>query len=241
LDHLGLNNISDAQISDEVRLFLVSADFSTELTTSVLWLNKRGLDITCIRLQPYKVDGKVLIDITQTIPLREAEDYLVKLRAKEQKGALVRTERGEILLRFWSQMIERSKKETQLLANRRPTSDHWLTAGIGRAGFHLGLVLIEDRARVECVIRLGGDARKNKTVFQQLYLQKGMIENAFGGPLEWEELPERLSSRIQVTLLEGGWRSPEEAWPQLQENMLSKLVALDRALRQVIQRLNISE
>jgi len=31
----------------------VTADFSVEITTTVLWLNKRGLDITCIRLKPY--------------------------------------------------------------------------------------------------------------------------------------------------------------------------------------------
>ena len=42
------------------RIILASANFSTELTTSVLWLNQVGLDITCVKLQPYSVEGTVV-------------------------------------------------------------------------------------------------------------------------------------------------------------------------------------
>jgi hypothetical protein len=38
----------------DVRIILASANFSKELTTSVLWLNEHELDVTCIRLRPYK-------------------------------------------------------------------------------------------------------------------------------------------------------------------------------------------
>jgi hypothetical protein len=75
LNFLGLQAADEARLSDEVRIILVSADFSIELTTTVLWLNKFGLDITCVRLKPYKLDGQVLMDIQQLIPLPEAEEY----------------------------------------------------------------------------------------------------------------------------------------------------------------------
>ncbi len=55
LSFLNFDSAAAAQLSDEVKIMLVSADFSIELTTSVLWLNKRGLDITCIRLKPYRL------------------------------------------------------------------------------------------------------------------------------------------------------------------------------------------
>lgn len=71
-------------ISSDVRIILVSADFGREITTTVLWLNGfDGMDIRCIRLVPYEIEGKVLLDIQQVIPLPEAADYQVRLRRKD--------------------------------------------------------------------------------------------------------------------------------------------------------------
>lgn len=79
-------------ISSDVRIMLVSADFGRELTTTVLWLNRFvGMDIRCVRLIPYAIDGRVLLDIQQVIPLPEAGDYQVrtsqKAAAQERHGA----------------------------------------------------------------------------------------------------------------------------------------------------------
>jgi hypothetical protein len=71
-------------ISSDVRILLVSADFGREITTTVLWLNRfEGMDIECRRLVPYEIDGRVLLDIQQVLPLPEAGDYQVKLRRKD--------------------------------------------------------------------------------------------------------------------------------------------------------------
>jgi len=71
-------------ISADVRIVLVSADFGREVTTAVLWLNRfDGMDIRCVRLVPYEVEGKLLLDIQQLIPLPEAADYQVRLRRKD--------------------------------------------------------------------------------------------------------------------------------------------------------------
>lgn len=73
----------DPVISTDVRLILVSADFGREITTAVLWLNGfEGMDIRCVRLVPYELDGQIVLDIQQVIPLPEAADYQVKLRKK---------------------------------------------------------------------------------------------------------------------------------------------------------------
>jgi hypothetical protein len=66
-----------------VRIILAAADFSKEVTTTVLWLNANGLDITCVRLRPYRLeDARVLLDIQQVIPLPEAQEYTIKIRKK---------------------------------------------------------------------------------------------------------------------------------------------------------------
>ncbi|WP_228040601.1 hypothetical protein [Nodosilinea sp. LEGE 07088] len=50
------------------------------MTTAVMWLNERDLDIRCVRLQPYKLGDELLLDIEQIIPLPEAEEYQVRIR-----------------------------------------------------------------------------------------------------------------------------------------------------------------
>lgn len=72
-------------ISREVRIILVSADFGREVTTTVLWLNDVfGTDITCVRLSPYRVNDRLLLDVQQVIPLPEAEEYTTQLRRRER-------------------------------------------------------------------------------------------------------------------------------------------------------------
>lgn len=75
----------DAVLSRDVRIILVAAGFTREITTTVLWLNDvHGMDITCIRLVPYAQPGRPpLIDVQQVIPLPEAAEYQVKIRHRE--------------------------------------------------------------------------------------------------------------------------------------------------------------
>jgi len=68
--------------SNRVRLILASADFSREITSTVLWLNAQGLDIVCIRMRPYAFQGRVLLDVHQVIPLPEAAAFQVAIREK---------------------------------------------------------------------------------------------------------------------------------------------------------------
>jgi len=78
---------AEPAISTDVRIVLVSADFGREITTTVLWLNGfERMDIRCVRLVPYQIDGRVLLDVQQVVPLPEAGDYQVRLRRKEQRG-----------------------------------------------------------------------------------------------------------------------------------------------------------
>ncbi|TFV82788.1 hypothetical protein E4P40_15500 [Blastococcus sp. CT_GayMR20] len=74
----------DAVLERRVRIILVSGGFDTQITTTVLWLNDLyGLDITCVRLTPYRVADRLVLDVQQVIPLPEAAELTVKLRHRE--------------------------------------------------------------------------------------------------------------------------------------------------------------
>ena len=231
-----MQSAEEAELTDDVRIILVAADFSTELTTSVLWLNKHGLDVTCIRLKPYRLGDQVLVDATQIVPLPEAADYEVKVRAQADETRRVRTARQEIFRRFWGQLIERSRPRTSLFANRSTTTDHWLSAGLGRSGFGLHLSLAADRARAECYVSIGKDGARSEAAFKALLNQREAIEAAFGAVLEWQHLPGRTGCRI-CSDLEGGWRVPEAEWPALQDSLVDMAARLEKALKGPIQAL----
>lgn len=84
LEFLEWEEPDDEQFGQDVRVVLVSMDFSKEVTTTVLWLNQKGLDIRCVRLTPYTVADRVLLDVQQIIPLSEAAEFQTKVRQKAQ-------------------------------------------------------------------------------------------------------------------------------------------------------------
>ncbi len=92
LAFLGWDAVDEEQFAQEARIVLASAEFSKELTTSVIWLNNQGLDIRCIRLKPYNDGDNLLLDVQQVIPLPEAEEYQVKIRDKQRKEKISRAQ-----------------------------------------------------------------------------------------------------------------------------------------------------
>jgi hypothetical protein len=82
LSFLGWDEPSEELFATDVRIVLASAEFSRELATAVLWLNEHGLDVRCVRMRPYQLDNRVLLDVQQVLPLPEAEDYQIKIREK---------------------------------------------------------------------------------------------------------------------------------------------------------------
>lgn len=92
LEFLEWEEVEEDAFAQEVRIVLASAEFSKELTTSVIWLNTNGLNIRCVRLKPYSHEGSVLLNVQQVIPLPEAEEYQVNIRMKAQKEKEARSQ-----------------------------------------------------------------------------------------------------------------------------------------------------
>ena len=82
--HLSGTDFDDIY-TEAPRIVLVSEGFSKELTTSVLWLNENGLDITCIQLQPYRNGSELLIESSQIVPVPGTEELLVQAQGKRSE------------------------------------------------------------------------------------------------------------------------------------------------------------
>jgi hypothetical protein len=84
LDFLSWDDAIEDDFGQSVRILLAATTFPKELTTAVLWLNDNGLDIQCVRIQPYRLNDRILLDVQQLVPLPEAAEYQVRARAKRQ-------------------------------------------------------------------------------------------------------------------------------------------------------------
>jgi hypothetical protein len=91
LDFLEWDEPDDDQFAQDVRIVLASAEFSKELTSSVLWLRDRDIHIRCVWLKPYNLDGRLLVDVQQIIPLPEAAEYVIEVSKKARKVRQART------------------------------------------------------------------------------------------------------------------------------------------------------
>ncbi|MDC9589339.1 hypothetical protein PSI23_08390 [Xenorhabdus sp. XENO-10] len=90
LDFLAWDSPQKDNFAKETRIVLAARNFSKEITTSVLWMNDIGLDITCVRLQPFRVSEKLLLNVEQIIPLPEEMDYQIEVRSKKREKRAAR-------------------------------------------------------------------------------------------------------------------------------------------------------
>lgn len=213
LTFLGWSEPDEDSFAKTTRIILAAADFGKELTTTVLWLRDRGIDIRCVRLKPYRLqDGRLLMDIQPLIPLPEAADFQTRLGAKRAAEQRQRTARQALLYRFWASFLEQAKEQGAPLADRSPVTGIWLGGATGRQGatFYFGCRRLDCRAG----LWLASDVPGLPLIFAELKAKQEELERATGASLSWTEPPESGGYSISL-LIPGGYQNPEEDWPTI--------------------------
>lgn len=230
LGFLGWDEPDEDRFAQDTRLVLVAADFSKELTTSVMWLNERDLDIRCVRMRPYLDGQRVLVDVQQVIPLPEAQDYIIRIREKAVRERQDRIEQGgrqALRQAFWQSVLDRSRGKTELFANVSASKDGWIATGSGVSGIHYAYVVRQHDAAIQLVLEANKEA--NKARFDWLQERKEELEKTYGGPLEWHRC-DSLKKSYLTQEFESGYRDDAEQWPALQERMIDAMVRLEKTL-----------
>ena len=94
-EFFGWETPREDDFAQNVRIILASVNFSKEITTSVLWLNERDLDISCVRLSLHKLDNQLVLSADQIIPLPEAESYQIEVRQKRREERSSRADKKD--------------------------------------------------------------------------------------------------------------------------------------------------
>lgn len=231
LSFLGWEEAREDHFARGVRIVLVSAGFSKELTTAVLWLNSQDLDIRCVRLRPFAYGGDTVVDVQQVVPLPEAREYTIRLKAKELAVRTEDSDRHDLRLAFWRELLAAAKTRTPRFAKRAPSEDHWLGVSAGIPGIAANYLIWQDCAGCEIYIDGGADARDwNKAVFDHLFAKRDEIELAYGRALAWQRLDNKRACRIMDDSIDRGIRAPREEWSDIRERMIAAMEGFERAV-----------
>ncbi|MCW8088474.1 DUF4268 domain-containing protein [Sabulicella glaciei] len=231
LDFLGWTTAREDSFGNDTRIILAAADFGKELTTTVLWLRERDIDIRCVRLRPHRLaNGNLLLEIQQIIPLAETAEFVTSIQNKRIAERKERNERGQLLERFLQQLSERALQRTRIHEGRTPDADLGVLFGaIGKAGVSINYVIARDVSRVEVLFQRDD----GRDLLLKLKEDQAEFERAFGGPLDWDEKENVRNCRV-CQRVEGGYRSSEEEWPVIQDRLIEAMIRLDGAFRRRI-------
>ena len=104
-------------------------------------------------------------------------------------------------------------------------------------GFLLGYGAQQKRSYVGLHINLGSEYQEhNKQLFDILFAAKDKIESEFGHKLEWERGDSKVGCEIYFDI-QGGYRSDEQDWPNLHEQMVTAMIRLEQTFRHYLKRM----
>jgi hypothetical protein len=213
LEFLRWDEPREEEFASDVRIILVSAEFGKELTTAVLWLNERDMDIRCVRVKPYANGEQTIVDVQQIIPQPDIAERLIQIKQKEQAERTEKATRHSERRAFWTAALPVVSAIVPRWKNISAGDDGWLNAASGKPGVSFQLWSYTDQCGNSLYI--DGGATKPawaKAVFDALLRNREAIERAFGGPLEWTRLDDKRASIVASKTLKAGYRSPREDW-----------------------------
>lgn len=231
-DHLGKLITYLTGMGAKAAIWIVS-DPRPEHVAAITWLNESGsADFYMVKVEAVRIGGSPAAPLFTLIvgPSRETKDV-----GQTKKNI---AERYGIRKQWWSQLVERPG--AKLHAHISPSEYAWIGTSSGIRGLGLNYVVFQDETAAELYIDRGKDSEEeNKAIFDQLYVHKTEIEKAFGGALSWERLDNRRASRIRYSQSGGGYRSPEEEWPKIQEAIVDAMNRLESALKPYLKQLRL--
>lgn len=186
-------------------------------------------------LTPYLLDDKVLIDAEQIIPIKDAEDFLIKLANKKlEENSTKEKNQSRHLLRskFWTMLLREMKGKSDLFGNISPSQDNWISCGSGYSGIEYVFSATGNYARIELWVDRGSQ-EESKKIFDDIKQKKEEIEAEFGETLDWQRKDEGKGSRIALELRNVSIFIKED-WGKMIEFMTKNMIQFEKVMKSTL-------
>jgi len=112
---------------------------------------------------------------------------------------------------------------------------NWISSGAGKSGLSWLIAITKKNARID--FRLSSPSSEiNKKRFDFLFSNKNKIENIFGKPIIWDFKENRKQNNLRTISPLGGI-DDEDKWPAIQNDLVERIIRLEKALRPYIKEL----
>lgn len=228
-DHLGklITYLSNLEAKTAI---WITSDPRPEHMTAVNWLNELSPVDTAfflVKVEAYKIGNSEPAALFTTIcaPSEEAKQI------GEQKQHFA--ERHVKRLDFWKQLLQRAIQRTTLHSNVSPSKENWIAAGAGKSGLGWSYAITMNKGSVELFIDRGPEKEEQEEtdkIFDAIHADHEKIESRFGGPLIWDKVEGRRICRVK-SISEIGGLKDSQLWSKIQEDMIDRMIRLEKALR----------
>lgn len=234
IDFFGVSDISEVVINSgsKQRIILIAANFRKEVTSTVLWLMNYNLRIQCFRVKPLQLGEQFFLEIKQIIPVKETEDYQIKIAEKTHEEIVQQNSTRAIdifYLDFWKHLLAKMNTKSTLFRNISPSKRSYIgiNSVISGIGFYFTVSKTKNFVRVELYVR------SNNRAFEQLKAQNSEIESAFGESLVWESL--RKDSRVKFERENFNLENRED-WDEIASFLTDKMIAFYNGLQPALEK-----
>lgn len=148
-------------------------------------------------------------------------------------------ERHHVRIAYWASFAEYLKTHSSRFVIRRTSKDHWFSFSVGRGGVSISAT-ISTKKNGRAGVELYFHRDPFKRAIRQLALQREAIEQEFGEPLEWQELPGKKASRIAIyrTNIDP---SDQTNFPTLHQWMLERMDKYRQVFGPRLQSINLED
>jgi hypothetical protein len=226
-DHLG-KLITYVAMIDAKRAIWIVPEPRAEHLKAVQWLNEAGMaEFYLLKLEAIKI-GDSLPAALFTLITGPSDAISAGGQIKRDQ-ANTNTKWGD----FWKAFVEAGQRVSPLFKSVQPkdAGEIYSTLGYIR-GFWIKQTFNRNVGRVEFYM---DDTSKGKEfttgLIHSLERRKDAIEQAFGGPLTWHELPQQRVSRISKTVDATVDFEAPSSWQPCIDQMIDVTIRLDKAFR----------
>jgi hypothetical protein len=242
-DHTHLGQLLTYAAGLEAKTIIwIAEDFREEHRAAIDFLNRATTEEFAffgVQVELYKIGDSPFAPNFSIVA--KPNDWSKRTQTAKHAAAGDEREIQRLWKEYWTVLINAAKGRYPALAEREPYRTNWQTFETlkgGNPSFTLNALFPWDKSlRLEVYI----DRSMAKAAFKALNTQKEAIENAFGGALAWEELPNNQASRIALYMPGNQKRENQGAWTEQREWLLTNGPKLAAALRPFITALKISE
>jgi hypothetical protein len=231
-DHLGKLITYSVGMGANAAIWIVS-DPRPEHVAAVTWLNEsNSANFYMVKVEAVRIGESPPAPLLTLIvgPSEETKDVG---QAKKDIA-----ERYSLRRHWWTSLITRSATKTKLHAHITPGESSFIQTSAGFAGLSFVYTVTQLGCGAELYIDRGkGADEENKKLFNQLAASRDKIDQEFGPTLNWEPLEGKRACRIRYLSSLGGYRSPEDKWPDIQDHIIDAMTRLEHALRPYLEHL----